>query len=44
MEPYVQQIDKQIVEYIEFAHYINDFTFEKMNTSEEIKIKEMNKC
>lgn len=40
MEPNIIQIDKQVVEYIEFTHYINDLTFEKMNVGEEIKLKE----
>ena len=44
MEPNIVQIDKQFAEYIEFIHYINDLTFEKMNVGEEIKLKEMNKC
>jgi hypothetical protein len=44
MEPNIIQIDKQFVEYIEFAHYIKDLTCEKMNVGEEIKLKEMSKC
>ena len=44
MEPIIHQIDKQVAEYIEFTHYINDLTFEKMNVSEEIKLKELSKC
>jgi hypothetical protein len=44
MEPNVQKIDKQLAEYVEFTHYINDLTFEKMNVSEEIKQKELGKC
>ncbi|MGB5322768.1 hypothetical protein [Lutimonas sp.] len=41
MEPKVTQIDKQLAEYIEFTHFINDLTFEKINVSEEIKQKEL---
>jgi len=43
MEPNIIQIDKQLAEYIEFAHYISDMNFEKMNVGEEIKLKEKNK-
>ncbi len=44
MEPNIIQIGKQLVEYIEFTHYITDMNFEKMNVGEEIKLKEKNKC
>jgi len=44
MEPNIIQIDKQLVEYIEFTHFINDLTCEKMNVGEEIKLKEMSRC
>jgi len=44
MEPNIIQINKQLVEYIEFTHFITDVNCEKMNVGEEIKLKEKNKC
>jgi len=41
MDPNIIHIDKQLVEYIEFIHYINDLNCEKMNIGEEIKLKEI---
>ena len=41
MEPNIFQIDKQLVEYIEFYHYLYDLNFEKMNAGEEVKLKEI---
>jgi hypothetical protein len=43
MEPNIFQIDKQLVEYIEFYHYLFDLNCEKMNVGDEIKQKEINK-
>ena len=43
MEPNIIQIDKQLVEYIEFYHHIFDLNYEKMNIGEEIKLKIKNK-
>ena len=41
MEPNIFQIDKQLVEYIEFYHYLYDLNFEKMNVGDEVKLKEI---
>ena len=41
MEPNNIQIDKLLVEYIEFTHFITDVNGEKMNIGEEIKQKEV---
>lgn len=41
MEPNIFQIDKQLVEYIEFYHYLYDLNCEKMNVGEEVKLKEI---
>ncbi len=43
MEPNIIHIDKQLAEYVEFIHYLNDLNFEKMNVGEEIKLKELSK-
>ena len=41
MELDIFQIDKQLVEHIEFYHYLCDLNFEKMNVGEEVKMKEI---
>ena len=43
MEPNIINIDKLLVEYIEFTHYLSDLNGEKINIGEEIKLKEVSK-
>lgn len=43
MELTLNQIDKQLAEYIELYHFISDLNCDKMNVGEEIKLKEMNR-
>lgn len=43
MELQILHIDKQLSEYVEFIHRITDLNFEKINTSQEFKVKEVNK-
>lgn len=44
MEPNSIQIEKEFVEDIEYLHYLMDINTEKMNVSEEFKLKMVIKC
>jgi hypothetical protein len=39
MEPNIIQIEKELVENVELLHFINDLNAEKMNVTEEFKLK-----
>jgi len=43
MEPNILHIEKQLAEYIEFYHFLSDLNCDKMNVSEEIKLKEISR-